>query len=297
MDENDINDHAPSLQLARASVPLVTLDSSSNTQSHVNPLNLPNQTAFMNQVDTNSNDSKIFQNTRHVFLDTNLPKLSLPNFSGSFDTWLGFRDTFNSMVHNNAQVPDIYKFHYLQSCVKNEAAEVIASLETSSANYSVAWKLLSDRYDNRKFIVEIHVKALFEVPSISREFSVRSLLDNVQKHLRALRALEYPVDQWDILINHLIKEKLNNYTREKWDGFTGNSRVPTFESMVSFLENRAQIEFSRSAQNTPNSSRKLHVKNKSASGQGSDLNSQGHSGRALFVREITLYLHVINSRD
>ena len=66
---------------------------------------------------------------------------------------------------------------------------------------------------------------------MSREFSVRSLLSNVQKHLRALRALEYPVDQWNILINHLIKEKLNNYTREKWDELTGSSRVPIFESM------------------------------------------------------------------
>ena len=93
------------------------------------------------------------------------------------------------MCHDNDEIPTIHKFYYLKACLKGEAAEVIASLETTNENYPVAWELLKNRYDNRKFIVEGHVRALFEVPCISKEVSVRNVLDNVQKHVRALKAL------------------------------------------------------------------------------------------------------------
>ena len=65
------------------------------------------------------------------------------------------------MCHDNLDIPEIQKFRYLKACVKDEAAEVIASLETTGSNYRVAWDLLKSRYDNRKYIVESHVKALF----------------------------------------------------------------------------------------------------------------------------------------
>ena len=165
-------------------------------------------------------------NLHHFLLDPNLPKLGLPSFSGTFDTWLSFRDIFTSMVHENSQVPPIFKFLYLKSCVTGEAKEGIDSLQSSEENYPIAWKLLIDRYDNRKFIAENHVKALFDIPSVSKEFSVRLLLDNVLKHTRALLALNQPVEQWDLMLIHVIKLKLNNYSREKWEEFSVNSTIP-----------------------------------------------------------------------
>ena len=59
---------------------------------------------------------------------------------------------------------------YIRVCLKDEAAEVIASLETTSENYLVAWELLKNRYDNRKFIVESHIKALFEFQQFPKNF-------------------------------------------------------------------------------------------------------------------------------
>ena len=39
-----------------------------------------------------------------------------------------------------------------------------------------------------------------------------------------------------------MKEKLNTYTREKWEESLKGIDVPRFEDMVSFLEQRAIIE-------------------------------------------------------
>ena len=129
------------------------------------------------------------------------------------------------MVHTNAQVPPVFKFHHLQSCVTGDAAEVIGSLESSSENYEIAWKLLTNRYDNRKFIAESHVRALFNISFVSKDFSVRALIDKLQKHVRALHALKQPVDQWDLVLIHLIKEKLPNNLRDKWEESAGTSKI------------------------------------------------------------------------
>ncbi|XP_043471734.1 uncharacterized protein LOC122504616 [Leptopilina heterotoma] len=211
-----------------------------------------------------------------------LPKLQTPTFQGGYDTWLTFHDSFKSMCHDNPTLSSIQKFHYLKACLKDEAAELIASIETTSQNYFVAWELLKNRYDNRKYIVESHIKALFDIQNVSKEMSIRALLDNVQKRVRALRALEQPVDQWDSLLIHIVKEKLYNYTREKWEESVGSTKLPTFPEMISFLERRSLIENSQSVQksiqnpkvnNTKNNSNRSNVRGTTTSCMSVTVNS------------------------
>ena len=121
------------------------------------------------------------------------------------------------MVHNHPDLPATEKFLYLKGCLTGDAANIVASLQTTHENYTVAWGLLKSRYHNSRFIIDSHVKALFELPLVSKEVSIRMLYDTTQKNLRALRALNVDVDKWDVMIIHLLKSKLNNYTIEKWE--------------------------------------------------------------------------------
>ena len=204
----------------------------------------PNQSTTTSTLEREGRENEVGPNENQVRFDARfeLPKLQTPIFYGSFDTWLTFYDSFKSMCHNNQALAPIQKFHYLKACIKGEAAEVIASLETTGQNYQVAWELLKSRYDNEKYIVESHVNALFDIPNISREFSIRALLDNVQKRIRALKALGQPVEQWDTLLIHIIREKLNNYNSEKWEGSVVSTRLPSLTDMIAFLERRSLIE-------------------------------------------------------
>ena len=67
-----------------------------------------------------------------------LPKIDLPAFSGAYEEWHSFFNTFNSLIHSNNSLNDIQKFHYLKSSVKGEAAETVASLEISEIYYNDA---------------------------------------------------------------------------------------------------------------------------------------------------------------
>ena len=178
-----------------------------------------------------------------------LPRVNLPSFSGSYESWLGFHELFKSLVDDDKEIPDIGKLYHLKGCLRDEAAEVIASIELSSENYTVAWNLLKLRYDNRKTIRQAHVKALLNLPVLSREFTVRSLLYQVQKHVRELEALKEPVDQWDTLLVEIIKQKLNSFICEKWEDSSCESANPTFKELITFMKRSGQFEDIKPYQN------------------------------------------------
>ena len=90
------------------------------------------------------------QNHTERDIQIRLPKIELPTFSGSYEEWCTFNDTFLSLIHNNSQLSNIQKFHYLKSALKGNAASVIHSFEITSKNYKESWDLLKSRFDNKR---------------------------------------------------------------------------------------------------------------------------------------------------
>lgn len=85
------------------------------------------------------------------------------------------------------------KFYYLHSSLKGEAIQILKNVELSNDNYPIAWNLLSERFENKRLIEHNHFKSL------------RKVLDNVQKDLRALKSLGEAVETCDTFIR---KEKV-----------------------------------------------------------------------------------------
>ena len=83
--------------------------------------------------------------------------------AGSMDyiQWLTFRDTYECLIHENDELSDIQKFHYLRAAVKGEAAQVIESITISSNNYTLAWKMLTERYSNEYLLKKRHLQPMF----------------------------------------------------------------------------------------------------------------------------------------
>ncbi|XP_011859356.1 PREDICTED: uncharacterized protein LOC105556853 [Vollenhovia emeryi] len=172
-----------------------------------------------------------------------LPTIKLPTFNGRYDEWLGFYDNFKSIVHDNCDLTPVQKLQYLRSSLKEEAAQVIQALETSSQNYSIAWGLLTERYDNRRIIIQSHVRALFDLPAIAKEspIQLRTLVDSALKHTRALNALGQPTDSWDSLLLHLITAKLDRNTHKEWERTLDGTGMPSMKEFWKFLKNRCQV--------------------------------------------------------
>ncbi|XP_061724952.1 uncharacterized protein LOC133530899 isoform X1 [Cydia pomonella] len=173
-----------------------------------------------------------------------LPTIHLPTFSGRYQDWLEYHDTYKSLIHDNQSIPIIHKFHYLRSSLKDGASLVIKSLEFSSDNYKVAWDLLCERYTNDRILVNNHLNALFNINPVLQESSraLRNTIDLVNKNLRALKTLNLPTEHWDILIIHMVTSKLDSATLRDWETERNNiKKLPTLTEFTTFLRNRADL--------------------------------------------------------
>ena len=172
-----------------------------------------------------------------------LPSINLPSFNGRYDQWLEFRDGFNSLIHNNKSITEIQKFYYLRSCLQEEAVQIIHSIEVSACNYTIAWELLQERFENKRLIVYNHVKSIFNFPNLIRESHVelRNLYDTIARNLRALSSLGEPTDSWDTLIIYLIVNKLDSTTRRDWESYNVENQLPTMKDINKFLKNKCEI--------------------------------------------------------
>ncbi|KOB65898.1 Gag-pol polyprotein [Operophtera brumata] len=185
------------------------------------------------------------------FTSVKLPTISIPTFDGSYEHWLEFRDTFQSLIHESDHITSIQKFHYLKSSLKGSAALVIDSLEFSASNYDVAWELLLTRYDNSRLLVHNHVKSLFSIQALTKEAPdlLRNLIDTILKNLRALKLLGEPVDGWDTLIIYIAVTKLDRTTEREWEQYksttlnkSGDSKsILKVDVLLTFLKDRADM--------------------------------------------------------
>src|SRR5580765_4592041 len=118
----------------------------------VNPPNNPANVAQANNEITHHN--------------VKIPTIALPHFDGSYEKWNHFFYLFKALVHSDASLSNVQKFYYLQSVLKDKAAQVIHSLEVTGENYPKALDLLKNRFENKRLTTRHHVRALFDLPQV-----------------------------------------------------------------------------------------------------------------------------------
>ena len=140
-----------------------------------------------------------------------LPKLSIKRFTGDLTKWVTFWDSFNSSIHTNPTLSSVDKFNYLMSFVESSAAEAIAGLSITAANYDEAIATLKKRFGNPQLIVNRHMEALLGVSAVTSHHDtkgLRRLLDTVEAHIRGLRALGVPRETYGGLLTSVLVSRL-----------------------------------------------------------------------------------------
>ena len=72
------------------------------------------------------------------------------------------------------------------------------------------------RYENKKLIINTHLKELFKLQQLAKASShvtLRRLIDSVRTHMPALESLGQPVAEWSTIIIYLVASKLDYTTR------------------------------------------------------------------------------------
>ena len=181
------------------------------------------------------------ENEKKGLNDIKLPRINVPTFSGKYEEWISFHDLFKSLIHGRNSLSNAEKLHYLKSNLSGDAALLLRSFQITDDNYEEAWNLLCERFDNKRYIIDCHLKALFNLPSLTQEssFGIRRILDTALENVRALEALKIPVEGWDAILVYMINAKLDNETQRQWQ-MTLSKDLPSFTQFCKFLESKYQ---------------------------------------------------------
>lgn len=171
-----------------------------------------------------------------------LPTIKLPRFDGKIDEWKCFSDTFRSIIHDKLQLSNVEKFQYLVSSISGDAIKIIESIELTGHNYTAAWELLQQRYDDPRSLKKKHIQCLFTMPTIMKESAkaLRDLIDYTSRHLRVLRGLGVPIDTWDELIMHMMETKFDVQTLRAWEEEIESKENARLDDMLEFLKRKCQ---------------------------------------------------------
>ncbi|GFV65124.1 DUF1758 domain-containing protein [Trichonephila clavipes] len=118
--------------------------------------------------------------------EVKLPTLSLPIFSGVTKEWFAFSDLFEAAVSNNNDLTGAQKLQYLKGSLRSDALKIVNSLSITNDNFEIAWKLLKDRYFNKREIMSSLIKKFINITPLSGESSTQilNLIDSTKEFIR-----------------------------------------------------------------------------------------------------------------
>ena len=164
-----------------------------------------------------------------------MPQIDIKPYDGNPLEYKAFYNAFNSLVHNVDDYSISHKFHALRSKVCGELTTIFDGLEGADEDYEIAWKLLNERCNKPRKIINAHLQALFDLPSIVRETpaSLRSLRENAQKHVNSLKLLNEHIG--DSIVIYIVMQKLDRGTRRSWERTLDDTQRPTVAEFFDFI--------------------------------------------------------------
>lgn len=162
-------------------------------------------------------------------------------FSGSLTQWQGFHDRFQAAVHNNELIPRAFKFQYLKSSLKGQAASALGEWQLSDENYNEAWARLKELYEREYQTSRQLLWKIIDLPRLEQPngFQLQKYCNIMHEVLRQWRSLKYPVEHYDMILVHLLHDRLDAETSKAWE-LKRESERPSLQNMLKFLDSQAK---------------------------------------------------------
>lgn len=137
-------------------------------------------------------------------------KVPLPTFDGTYENWYAFKSMFETIMDRYQSESPAIKLYHLRNSLVGKAAGIIDQEIINNNDYAAAWATLTERFEDKRLIIDKHIDALFDLPKMCGENAadLRKLIDVCTRNVDALKNLELPVDGLgeSMLINRITKK-------------------------------------------------------------------------------------------
>lgn len=173
-----------------------------------------------------------------------VPPCDTETFYGDYLTWPSFRDMFTAVYMNHPKLCSVQKLFHLRSKTRKEANDIVTNFPLTADSFELAWKALSDQYENRRILVNNQLKKLFNLTAIPIESgkSIKDLQREINDCLSILEAHKVSTTTWDPILVYLCSTRLPENTLALWEQSIQKPRdIPSWSEMDSFLTSRYRV--------------------------------------------------------
>lgn len=162
-------------------------------------------------------------------------------FNGELIHWHGFHDRFKTAVHDKPNISNAFKLQYLQSSLKGKAAIEFGDWPSTDGNYVEGWEWMKQRYHRPYQTSKELLWKFYNLPKLERAAGgmIQKLSNVTNEVIRQLRALDYPVEHFDLIFVHGLHDRLDPETSKAWE-LNRKSENPTVFDMLNFLDRQAK---------------------------------------------------------
>ncbi|XP_055613353.1 uncharacterized protein LOC129759843 [Uranotaenia lowii] len=172
-----------------------------------------------------------------------LLQMPIPTFDGSYESRPKFKAMFKDLVDKSPDSPAI-KLYHLEKALVGHAAGLIDAKTINEGNYKHAWKILEERFENKRHLIDTHIAGLFNLQKISKENhkELRALVDECSRHVEGLKFLDQEfTGVSELMVIHLLTSALDKETRFLWESTVKNGSMPSYSETIKFLKEHCFI--------------------------------------------------------
>ena len=166
--------------------------------------------------------------------------VKVPVFKGDLMEWPEFWELFSISVHNNSSYANIQKFVLLKSHLAGSAKQAIEGIPVSGDGYSAAVDILRERFEQNDVRRDNLMKKLLNLPPVSNGNdikSLRSMVDHLAAHTRALSTLGVSSDSFSVMLLPMVVAKIPETWRIEW----ARKGQKDIDSFLKFMQQEVRI--------------------------------------------------------
>ncbi|XP_059217616.1 uncharacterized protein LOC131994757 [Stomoxys calcitrans] len=170
-----------------------------------------------------------------------LPPCEVPVFGGDYPAWPTFRDMFTAICIKNPRLTPVERLFHLNQRTKGEPNDIVKKVPLTNENFSIAWKNLCARYENKRVLVNIQLKTLFNLPLIQTETgtALKNLQRDINGCISLLKLYAIDVESWDPIFVFICSNRLPDVTLTLWEqSLLDKTVIPRWSDFDLFLTNR-----------------------------------------------------------
>ncbi|XP_062714112.1 uncharacterized protein LOC134290902 [Aedes albopictus] len=170
-------------------------------------------------------------------------KAPIPTYDGKPENWPRFKAMFLDVMKTSTD-SDAIKLYHLDRALIGGAAGIIDDCTMQSNNYAHAWKLLEERFEDKRLIVDTHITGMLQLKKMTRPSAkeLRELIDDVTRHIDGLTLMkEQMLGMSERFVVNLVATALDSRTRMEWEATVPHKQLPTYKDTMDFLKKRCSI--------------------------------------------------------